>query len=142
MSEVRKNTTPSRCGMYYVPFKIKGYKEAAKIDYYVFAADESGRRCQQPVFGELDPHNFFFEGWDDVDENDIAAIEIFPNPMNDVLYIKSENIKEVTIFNAVGQQLMTIENENSINVSSLSDGLYFVRVRDDKGNTLVKKVVK
>lgn len=121
---------------------IKGYKEAAKIDYYVFAADESGRRCQQPVFGELDPHNFFFEGWDDVDENDIAAIEIFPNPMNDVLYIKSENIKEVTIFNAVGQQLMTIENENSINVSSLSDGLYFVRVRDDKGNTLVKKVVK
>ena len=121
---------------------IKGYKETAKIDYYVFAADESGRRCQQPVFGELDPHNFFFEGWDDVDENDIAAIEIFPNPMNDVLYIKSENIKEVTIFNAVGQQLMTIENENSINVSSLSDGLYFVRVRDDKGNTLVKKVVK
>ena len=121
---------------------IKGYKEAAKIDYYVFAADESGRRCQQPVFGELDPHNFFFEGWDDVDENDIAAIEIFPNPMNDVLYIKSENIKEVTIFNAVGQQLMTIENENSINVSSLSYGLYFVRVRDDKGNTLVKKVVK
>ena len=48
----------------------------------------------------------------------------------------------MTIFNAVGQQLMTVENENGIDVSSLSDGLYFVRVSDDKGNTLVKKVVK
>lgn len=122
--------------------QIQGYGKGASVNYYVFAADESGRRCQQPVFGKMEPHNFFFEGWDDVDENDIAAIEIFPNPMKDMLYVKGDNVKEMTIFNAVGQQLMTVENENGIDVSSLSDGLYFVRVSDDKGNTLVKKVVK
>ncbi len=40
---------------------IKGYQGKSKVDYYVFAADESGRRYQQPVFGELDPHSFTME---------------------------------------------------------------------------------
>ena len=37
---------------------IKGYNQASEVDYYVFGADESGHRYQQPVFGELDPHHF------------------------------------------------------------------------------------
>ncbi|MBQ3362446.1 MAG: agmatine deiminase family protein [Muribaculaceae bacterium] len=37
---------------------IKGYRNASEVDYYVFGADESGHRYQQPVFGELDPHHF------------------------------------------------------------------------------------
>ena len=37
---------------------IKGYHQASAVDYYVFGADESGHRYQQPVFGELDPHHF------------------------------------------------------------------------------------
>ena len=37
---------------------IKGYHNASEVDYYVFGADESGHRYQQPVFGELEPHHF------------------------------------------------------------------------------------
>ena len=37
---------------------IKGYHNASEVDYYVFGADNSGHRYQQPVFGELDPHHF------------------------------------------------------------------------------------
>ena len=37
---------------------IKGYHQASEVDYYVFGADESGHRYQQPVFGKLDPHHF------------------------------------------------------------------------------------
>ena len=37
---------------------IKGYHNASEVDYYVFGADESGHRYQQPVFGEQDPHHF------------------------------------------------------------------------------------
>ena len=37
---------------------IKGYHQASEVDYYVFGADESGHRYQQPVFGDLDPHHF------------------------------------------------------------------------------------
>ena len=37
---------------------IKGYQQGSEVDYYVFGADESGHRYQQPVFGEQEPHHF------------------------------------------------------------------------------------
>ena len=57
---------------------IKGYHQASEVDYYVFGADESGHRYQQPVFGELDPHHFtvhisFLQG--DVNEDGKVNIE-------------------------------------------------------------------
>ena len=37
---------------------ISGYQAGDTISYYVFGADESGHRYTQPVFAELDPHEF------------------------------------------------------------------------------------
>ena len=37
---------------------ITGYEQGDEVYYYVFGADESEHRYQQPVFGELDPHHF------------------------------------------------------------------------------------
>ena len=37
---------------------ITGYSSGDTISYYVFGADESGHRYTQPVFAELDPHQF------------------------------------------------------------------------------------
>ena len=37
---------------------ITGYVAGDTISYYVFGADESGHRYTQPVFAELDPHEF------------------------------------------------------------------------------------
>ena len=76
-----------------------------------------------------------------VDENNVASFEIYPNPMNNTLYINGA-VQDVTIFNAVGQQVLFVENANEINVTDLSEGLYFVRISDMKGNSIVKKIVK
>ena len=227
---------------------IKGYQGESEINYYVFGADESGRRYTQPVFAELDPHHFTMEEhtpitpteptisveqitfedytpatftitnetgnpctinditegtyglnylwfetsanlpatlangesmevtvgiamvvkgyietaikiesdldtqvipvfmneelFDGVDENLVASYEVYPNPMNNVLYIEGNDIQDVTIFNAVGQQVLFVAGRNEIDVESLNEGLYFVRVSDMKGNSVVKKIVK
>ena len=228
---------------------IKGYQGESEINYYVFGADESGRRYTQPVFAELDPHHFTMEehtpitpteptisvneivfdeitnvtftitnntenpftinsiealddnlivvdysyagtlpttltvgeSWEvnvypylpvakgyyetsieivtdiatqtipvkinetiytGVDENLVASYEVYPNPMNNVLYIEGNDIQDVTIFNAVGQQVLFVESRNEIDVESLNEGLYFVRISDMKGNSVVKKIVK
>ena len=225
---------------------IKGYEGESSINYYVFGADESGRRYTQPVFAELDPHHFtmvahtptepsisvneitfedytpatftitnetanpftvndihenysisgfdylwfetsaalpatlavgeslevtvgisfYVKGYvetsieiasdiatqtiqvmineellDAVDENIAANFEVYPNPMNNTLYINGD-VKDVTIFNAVGQQVLFIEGRNEIDVENLSEGLYFVRINDKKGSTVVKKIIK
>lgn len=75
--------------------------------------------------------------------NEISAdTKIYPNPMSNVLHIESNNVQEVAIFNAVGQQVLFVENTNEINVEDLSEGLYFVKISDMKGNSVVKKIVK
>ena len=222
---------------------IKGYQSKSEVKYYVFGADESNRRYQQPVFGELDPHvftvveqaettltlnptelvfedesdgveiltisnntandvvingisvkddlsyhvehdftlpytltigesvevevysDFAYKGDRDselyiisslgeqivpiidnytvgLEENNALNVELYPNPVNNVLTVKGDNIVKVAIFNALGQEVVTVENRNEIDVTSLNNGLYFVRVTDVNGNVSVNKIVK
>ena len=121
---------------------ITGYEGESEIDYYVFGADESGHRYTQPVFAELDPHHFTMgPNPQSVNENETTSFEVYPNPMNNTLYINGA-VQNVAIFNAVGQQVLFVENANQIDVQSLSEGLYFVKVGDRNGNSVVKKIVK
>ncbi|MBP5644041.1 MAG: agmatine deiminase family protein [Bacteroidales bacterium] len=76
-----------------------------------------------------------------ITENEAASFELYPNPMSNTLFINGD-VQDVTIFNAVGQQVLFVENSNEIDVETLSEGLYFVRVSDKKGNNVVKKIVK
>lgn len=222
---------------------IKGYQSKSEVKYYVFGADESNRRYQQPVFGELDPHvftvveqaetsltlnptelvfedesdgveiltisnntandvvingisvkddlsyhvehdftlpytltigesvevevysDFAYKGDRDselyiisslgeqivpiidnytvgLEENNALNVELYPNPVNNVLTVKGDNIVKVAIFNALGQEVVAVENRNEIDVTSLNNGLYFVRVTDVNGNVSVNKIVK
>lgn len=82
-----------------------------------------------------------------VDPKEREDIAIFPNPVKTTLNF--ENLKDVdriTISNIVGQQVMVtrnIRNEKvSINVSSLTNGIYMVSVTDRNGKSTVKKIVK
>ena len=68
-------------------------------------------------------------------------VEIFPNPVNDVLNIQlGENHSDVEIFNSLGQVVRRYENvsgDMQINVNDLNAGIYFV-----KTNGEVTKVIK
>ena len=67
---------------------------------------------------------------------------IFPNPVKDILNIQLDGkLKSVEIYNIHGQKLITA-TQKQINISSLSSGIYLVRVEDDKNNTTTKKIIK
>ncbi len=69
-----------------------------------------------------------------VNENDLAGVSIYPNPMNDVLKIIDENglLESVELVTAAGRIVYNskvVSNEFEINVSQISSGVYFVNVR-------------
>ena len=66
-------------------------------------------------------------------------VSIFPNPANDKLYITSNKIKSVEIFNFVGSKVATYGNDNIINISDLSTGSYIVKVITDT-KVITKKI--
>jgi hypothetical protein len=71
-------------------------------------------------------------------------LEVYPNPVSDILYI---NIEEgigdyrVDVLDMTGQQMMRFKNENSIDMSSLAPGAYMLRVSSDKG-IHAKRIIK
>ena len=77
-----------------------------------------------------------------------ASFNIYPNPVNDKLYIEAETeIEEVVIYDIYGrvQNLKNSETQklrNSIDVTELNSGVYFVKVVTEKGEAVQRFVKK
>lgn len=69
---------------------------------------------------------------------------VYPNPAYENLIIESPQKAVIEIYNIQGQLIKAIEtssNKESVNVSALPNGLYYVKVNAEKGVT-VKKFIK
>jgi len=75
-----------------------------------------------------------------LDDLNINSFSIFPNPAKDYLNIDCSSLESVTIYNILGKELIK-ESNNRINVSSLSKGVYFIKVSDDV-NSSTKRFIK
>ncbi len=74
-------------------------------------------------------------------------ISIYPNPANEYLTInyKTNQKQDISVYSSLGKLLATYnnaENNFQVPVAHLANGLYFVTVRDDSGNTATLKFVK
>lgn len=80
-------------------------------------------------------------------ENEIDDLIIYPNPVSDVLNIKSNKMTNGhwELINHIGQVVKTSEfmtNELQINTSKLPAGIYFIKLEDDGLNaTITKRIV-
>ncbi len=76
-------------------------------------------------------------------ENATNLFNLYPNPTNGLLNIKSTtSIAEITVYNNLGQLLFTSEEKNQMDISTLCEGIYFIKINDENGQTETKKVVK
>lgn len=74
-----------------------------------------------------------------------TAFNIYPNPVNDILFIENgSNIEQVTIYNVTGVMVYSEEctsNNVQVNVSDLEAGVYIIKVRTEDNET-IKRFVK
>lgn len=76
----------------------------------------------------------------DVPENEIEVVSLYPNPVKDRLTVKAEGLQSVEVYNLVGQQVM-LSTAALIDLGGLNQGVYFVRVTAE-GKTVTKRIVK
>ena len=81
--------------------------------------------------------NFSYDGIGDY-ENDF---EIYPNPANNMLTISKVNVQHVVIFNINGQVMLQQDFSNTVDVSALPKGMYFIKVSSADG-IATKKFIK
>ncbi|MCW5519706.1 T9SS type A sorting domain-containing protein [Aureitalea sp. L0-47] len=77
-----------------------------------------------------------------VSESNLNDVTLYPNPVSDVLNVASSNsIEKFEIINIAGQLITEGElNAKFIQVSNLSEGLYFLRLSNNLGARTIKFV--
>jgi hypothetical protein len=78
--------------------------------------------------------------------NSSNLISIYPNPAKNQITLNNENssIFNATLINMLGQKIRTFEVENgknSIDISALSDGIYFINICDKNNMIASKKLI-
>lgn len=73
------------------------------------------------------------------------SFSLFPNPVTDFVTIKSEstNITSIRIINTLGQEVLNIQNNNTLrrtlNISHLNKGMYYLILNENTSKKLIKK---
>lgn len=78
--------------------------------------------------------------------NDAKGTEltIYPTVVSESFSIITEaSVQQVKVYNAVGQQVLSLGNvEDIVNISNLNSGVYLVAVTTDNGASITKKIIK
>ena len=103
---------------------IKGFDEEGSHSFAVVSI------CVEGEFEMSEAFEFELIG-ESIEEHE-NKFEIYPNPVDDVLYIKSDNnIEEINIYNIVGIKVATVNGQQTtvnIDMSGFNSGVYFVEV--------------
>ena len=70
---------------------------------------------------------------------------VYPNPSHDYVTIEGGLMNQVTITDVAGREVMKMQvngNRHTVDISKLSNGIYFILTQDGKGNRSVSKFVK
>ena len=79
-----------------------------------------------------------------VHESTNQSLEVYPNPVSDVLYLNNLSFGQVdySIFNVLGQEVMNGSSCGTISVADLEKGVYFLQINGDNLRETVKIVVE
>jgi hypothetical protein len=60
---------------------------------------------------------------------------VYPNPANSTIFVASNDLKQIEVYNMTGKLVNTVFNTNRMEVSNLPNGLYVFRLTTSTGKT-------
>lgn len=143
-------TTLSDCGEdeetdYFRPITGNFYMQqpAEKVNYQI-TENQKGLWLWVDETHQL----FFSEKVLSVEENELEkVVNIYPNPSKGIVNIDVEStsieILEVSIFDIQGREIIKkINNLKAIDISKVSSGVYFLKVKSSNNTSIIKKILK
>ena len=83
----------------------------------------------------------YVEGGEGISELN-SSVSVYPNPVKDQLFVETEMaVEEISVYDVFGRQMTTVYDQQTVNVSELSNGVYFVKVKSEN-NEVVKRFIK
>ncbi len=77
----------------------------------------------------------------------LMGINIYPNPVEDVLHIQGENIQAISLLSVDGKPLKILDQgmnqgKQNINMSIYPSGIYFLQIQMTDGRRFTEKIIK
>ena len=95
-------------------------------------------------FGYQASHNLYVRKGNAMQEmKSEESYNIYPNPAKETLTIEGKSMKQIVIYNAVGQMVEKIncdENIININIEAFPAGIYLVNIIDKKDSIITNKI--
>jgi hypothetical protein len=126
------------------------YKETKALEfgnwyYYRVVAYYKAIECYSAPAKAMYNNDYFvkiYYSQDGVDESMAQGIEMYPNPVKDILTVKAEGLSNVIVYNSVGQKVFEQNvdaEETTISTSNFEAGIYMVRIIAN-GNEVTRKI--
>lgn len=81
-----------------------------------------------------------------IQEATIEGLNLYPNPItNGKVYIatKNDSEKEIQIFDVLGKKVFHTQlNTRELNISSLSPGVYIIKIREEESTATRKLIIR
>ncbi len=143
MNSISFNSTDNDCGVQiHNSFENSYFGFMQSYIWYNISQDSDGLTL---AFGEPLMGSAIFKDYPlSASDFTLNEVVIYPNPVSDQLFISSENtmIETITIYSLTGKKVVEVVSEtNSIDVTTLSKGMYFVEISSASGKS-VKKFIK
>lgn len=85
----------------------------------------------------------------DLDELESQEIQVYPNPTTDIVKVNLKDntrLSSVGVFDMQGRQIQMHKNigntEFTVNVANLAQGMYIIRIENEKGASAIQKIQK
>lgn len=75
-----------------------------------------------------------------LNNNSNYKVRIYPNPFSDLLYIEGMEINEIEVYDVYGKFIQKTINANTIQISNLPSGIYFVHLTENNQRSIFKVV--
>ena len=112
---------------------VKFHDETADI---YLASSDLGLLKQTVSFSTLGTPGF---------KNPTATFTLYPNPSRGTVTVKWPNGNNATalkVYSITGQEVMTTTNQDILDISGLSNGVYLVKATDSTGSTTTQRLIK
>jgi len=118
----------------------------------VIAADMDGDNDADVLYADFGGS---ISGWDrvswfenvtqslSVSENVIHTKNVYPNPVKNMVNIKSNSkISKIELYNNQGQLILKNKNLSKLDLTNISNGIYFIKYYDINGKVKINKLIK
>ena len=123
-----------------IPYTMKLVGEMNNLDFpenfngHLHSINPGHPDCETPYSNIINSNN-------EINEEEVW---VYPNPFQDKLSISGAPVRQVSVFNELGRLELKMETNgdlNTVDLSHLNGGIFFVQLYLNDGRTIVKKVV-